>query len=323
MVNDGLSVRKSVVARLSFLFVFAIVGLQSQFSYAITTVDYTGQLGQRNLLDSRGQFLSSGEVRLGVLAEDFDPETEAQDIERLTEAFTVLGTTAIRSIHGEPARFSGVARFDEPKLTGRKLYLWVVETVDGAEGWNTFENVTEHGLFSSSDLSWRVPSGAVAPPVNSVVIHSSQIDELFGQGTLAPLSLKTSPVVLPGLDYATWADAVFPADLLEDETLPGADADGDGIVNVLEQFSGTDPLKADATPYDIRLENDAIVVTYTRSKTAPIGSAFVEISEDLTEWKRTASESSVVEDLGDAERVRSVVRPDASAAFLRLSVRMN
>ncbi len=126
---------------------------------ASVTIDFTAQTGQRNVIDHFGNLVENdgGEVRVGVIDRDFDLARYGDDLHRLAQAWTALGSTPIREILGQRSRFSARTVVKQTSLTGKKLYLWVLTTTNGGSADQDFGNVRSHGLFSSTAEHWVVP----------------------------------------------------------------------------------------------------------------------------------------------------------------------
>lgn len=257
------------------------------FSSASVTVDYTAQLGQRNVVDHAESAILSGmgEVRLGVLSTGFDPEVHAGYLQLLGQAWVELGKTEIRPIFGQEGRFSDAAIFDRPELAGQKLYLWVLKTTDGGPVSNDFSNVADYGVYSSTDSDWNIPPQDALPPENSTLINTTQVDQSFGPGGYNETSLQLRQAPEIGLNYETWALNTFPAETPLVDREPGSDPDHDGLINLWEHFTGNNPLVANtnASQITMTVESDAIVVEFDRAKNIA-ARGVVEVSIDLQEW---------------------------------------
>lgn len=297
---------------------------------ASVTIDFTAQTGQRHVVDHDGEPVPDnvGEVRIGVLDDGFDLVRHGNDLQRVQEAWTQLGTTRICTILGEESRFSARTVVEDPSLTGRKVYLWILTTRNRDAVEPDFSNVRDHGIFSSTSPSWQVPSGETLAPLNSTLIHSSQVDESFGVGTITSNSLQLSRPSSAGMDYYAWEETAFPVPVPDADRSPLADPDRDGLVNLMEQFMGSDPMTAGPLPFETHLENGAMIIRFQRAKDSPAGAGAIFLSDDLQHWSEagTAVETVAVEDRGSHQIVAIRVRPDRIPAtwrsvFARLEVR--
>ncbi|MCB1100275.1 MAG: PEP-CTERM sorting domain-containing protein [Verrucomicrobiae bacterium] len=301
---------------------------------ALFTVEFTAQLGQRNVIDVDGGLLRAegGEVRLGLLADFFDPEEHGDDLHRLREAWIPLGSTPIRSVLGEASRFSAAITSEDSLVQGAQLYLWILHTADGATVARDFSNVTEFGLYSSTHRNWTVPSEKQLPPENSTIINSSQIDLSFGPANITETSLQLSRPIPLDLDYGAWTTNAFPEGTPEQEKLPEADPDNDSLSNLLERFTGNSPVVADPQlPFQLTLTDNGIEFKFERARSVPAGVARVQISTNLTAWINAEIDPktvriSPVPDIPAKDLVEILVSPDeasiniARELYVRLSV---
>ena len=86
--------------------------------------------------------------------------------------------------------------------------------------------------------------------------------------------------------------------------LPMSDPDGDGHVNAVERFCGSGLFDASSTP-DFSL--GASGFEYVRMKDAPGMIGRVKWSGDLASWSDQGIQETILEDLGDRERVAASV----------------
>lgn len=295
---------------------------------AAVTIDYTAQTGQRYVIDHRGALVASnwGEVRVGTIAAGFDFAQHSGDLLRLKEAWTQLGTSPIREVLGQSSRFSArTVVVEAAGLSGKKLYLWVVTTTNGSSVSSSFDNVSSHGLFSSSEANWRVPSEAVLPPLNSTIVNSSQINQSFA-GDLTGQYLRLAQPTSVEIHYDGWKNNSFPASTPAEQRQPLADPDGDGLVNLVERFVGSDPAKEGGSPFTTSFESNHIEFRFNRAKDIPAGAASLLISNNLEDWSETRLTATVIADLGDREQM-SIRIPLSSlpigwrqSLFLRLKI---
>ena len=308
--------------------------VSSGLAQASVTIDYTAQLGQRNVTDADGGLLraDSGEVRLGTLAEFFDPDEHGDDLHRLREAWIPLDATPIRSVLGEASRFSAAVTSDDASLESGRLFLWILKTSDGADVAPDYSNVTDFGLYSSTGENWTVPSEERLPPENTTIINSSQIDLSYGPASATDTSLRLTRLLPVDVGYDEWARDAFPEGTAEEDRLPDANPDGDSLSNLLELFTGNDPAVADPqTPFQLAVGENGITFAFERSRSAPAGAASVQSSFNLTQWTEEEMDPEALQIspvVGDpsVDRVEITIPFDEAAEetvhelYLRLSV---
>ena len=269
--------------------------LQVCATEASVTIDYTAQLNQRNVVTKAGNTLAehAGEVRIGAFRDFFDPSEHGGDVGRIEEAWIPLGATSIRTVLGEPSRFSDSLTIDRPDLQGRKIYLWVV-LFDG-DGGEDEGKISEFGLYSSTEAHWVVPSEAALPPENATLLNSNQVDQEFGASRAFSLSLQLG-VPDSGTRYEEWVKLSFPADASLEDIFPGADPDGDQLANSLEWITGNDPTTQSKNPLvSVGRGPQGIEITYQRSRRVAAGATEVETSFDLRTWARLHNVVTVLE----------------------------
>lgn len=103
-----------------------------------------------------------------------------------------------------------------------------------------------------------------------------------------------------------------------------ADPDGDGILNLLEFASNSNPTTPNTMPGVLVLNGNNITFTYTRSKAAMSdGVTFtVEWSDELSpqSWSNTGVSETITSDDNVVQTVKALFRPAASKRFVRLTV---
>lgn len=144
-------------------------------------------------------------------------------------------------------------------------------------------------------------------------------------GSIAPTQVLVSLTVE---DYTSswWNEGGFGSDS-NDLTVTGADADpdGDGLSNLFEYATGSDPMAMDSPPFAVGGFDDGtdfvLTMTYQRDLRATDLTYTVEWSHDLRYW--SAENVTLVNrgTDGDIQTVEAQVRcPDAGVAALRLRV---
>ncbi|MEZ5300913.1 MAG: hypothetical protein R3F11_09715 [Verrucomicrobiales bacterium] len=291
---------------------------------AEVTVNYLAQPGMRRVEGASGDLLSGGhEVRIGHFPAGFDVATNAGDAAALGEAWLPYDSTEIGVVFGEASRFTAaVAAHDDATFAGKKIYLWILRTSDGAPPSANFINVREYGIFSSAADNWRFPSSSGIPGLDDISVASSEATETFGGfGSLTPeaLRLTIAPQIL--LSYAEWAAAAFPEDTPADDRLPQADPEGDRLSNAEEYLGNLRPLIADPLPYSIEIAAGDAAIIYRRAKYVPPGIGKPQGSTDLSDWSEGGFTESPLGDESGVEIIRAVVDyGDADAFYLRFAI---
>jgi RHS repeat-associated protein len=105
-----------------------------------------------------------------------------------------------------------------------------------------------------------------------------------------------------------------------------ADADFDGLPNILEYFMGTDPNNKDFPTQDLRIEitDTEILVKYRRAKIADGVTGSLQHSTDMVEWQSEGITFELPIDEGDHELIRAKFPlNDNTRQWYRLFVEMN
>jgi hypothetical protein len=123
-------------------------------------------------------------------------------------------------------------------------------------------------------------------------------------------------------NYETWLNGVFTAAEVSDLSISGGnqDPDGDGLVNELEYYFGSDPKVAGLSEVVLEGVGDDVVLRYPRSVNA-IGNLYLATSNDLVGWARSVP--GVTGEIVSQDGARQVVElwiPAASfhARFFRI-----
>lgn len=143
--------------------------------------------------------------------------------------------------------------------------------------------------------------------------------------TASPLGLSSTLQVMVTESYANWA-----ARLLTGTWASSAgqanDADGDGLPNLVEFATGTNPTQADS-PLQITVEDGHLIVRYQRSKLAdPNCEIIPQFATELTDWSDRTNSGYVMETIessnATSESWKAEFLQDAAKAFVRLKVNL-
>ena len=280
----------------------------------VINVSYTAQPGQRAVTDQAGAALSSGnEVRVGYFTSGFDVSANATDLAALQAAWVSYQpddpNRFIRTLSGQPGRFTSTHTREVGTFTGNKVYLWIFKTNDSLSPVAGFGNVVEYGLFSGTDLNWVFPSDD-SPLSNSITVTSSQVDEA-SFGSFDSESIKLRAVPITSLTYDAWELQTFSAVTPASDRDPTDNPDGDGLNNGLEYLVGSNPEEFSETPFTGQISGDRFVVTYPRMKSVPPGTDIVEVSTDLVNWMQDVTVTSSSSDLNDLQTLVTISVPMA------------
>jgi len=135
-------------------------------------------MGERDIWTTANAALANGNsVMIGYFDSTVDPMTIGGDLDLLSGAWHVFGSTNIITQFGNAGLFSdtdtGNATFD-----GKKVWLWIFKTSNNSAPTPTYSNVLEYGLYSSTLSAWNFPAAGAIPPGNRTDINTLQIDQL-------------------------------------------------------------------------------------------------------------------------------------------------
>ena len=195
--------------RQTLLFVIAFC-LSHSITYGQFSYTYTGSSGESNVVNSVGLAINGDTVSIGTFT-NFDPTLagNATDLSALESHWANFDSTTTRTILGDDGRFAANSpAIGNPIFNNQKVYLWITE--------GTGNNITEYGLFSSSNPDWVFPTSTT---INGITIDSNEVNQfLFGDGfssgspgSLTPGSLQTlalvpepNAIALLGLGLLSW-----------------------------------------------------------------------------------------------------------------------
>lgn len=305
-------------------------------------VTFASAAGEVNLRSDGTPMDTSFVFQIGTFSAGFEPDAgnTGQWLEHWVAlcdaaADPIPGATATYSDRPLPsppfpagtsaAGFSSSLEFDHnrpPFNTDRPVYIWGYDNRDRA-------GAGEWLLVTGS--SWRWPAGTANPPAVTFSVGDADT-VILGETNGASFHMKTAAVAVSGAapgGYSSWLAANFSAATLADSSLVEevwgtlADPDRDGVANVIEYFTASDPNDGGSKRETAAAADggDLIFVFY-QAKDTQGATATVEWSEDLTHWRIDGVSIDGVEDLGEVYRVSARI-PGAGAggAFARLDVR--
>ena len=121
------------------------------------------------------------------------------------------------------------------------------------------------------------------------------------------------------IDYTAWKTLVFTTTPAPQQG-PGGDPDADGIINALEFQMGTNPTTATATPWSGSMENGNLVFRYPVSRGRVLGTSFIEVSTNLTNWNPAAATPVFESVSGVADLMKVTLQANQTRRFVRLGV---
>ena len=145
-------------------------------------------------------------------------------------------------------------------------------------------------VFYDDAAPWPVSADGTGPSLERLA------DSLFADD---PAHWRASPAAggSPGrgpvLTFSEWRQARLsrlPTALAE----AGADADGDGLPNLMEFATGSDPLASSLSPLLVVQESGILTLRWSRSPSASGVALVLERSNDLTQWTPAEGTSAVV-----------------------------
>jgi hypothetical protein len=147
---------------------------------------------------------------------------------------------------------------------------------------------------------------------------SISVNDGGNTGSGGPLEAAADiEVTVTGPLYDEWLVANFDIADLEDpekeDILWGdqADPDNDRLLNLVESFMGLGPRTHDDAEFpSVEVSGGSLRFIYRRAKSAPGVEGSVEWSDDAESWSGAGVVETVVEDLGDSERVEATVPLD-------------
>jgi hypothetical protein len=325
----------SISHRAHFHFVLLALAFSALSSADASTVVLQGGFGYPVTNSADGAAIDPGfEVSVGTFADGFDPAAAPSDLPALLAAWTEYAKTATATIDGVPGSFYLKHINNTPAFAGKKIYIFLTRTSNHASPAADAANVTDYGVFSSSQAAWVFPAvdEDLQPPLDLTQLNTAQIDSaLWGAVDPSALALafkadtNTSPSA-----WDSWVAALLGsnpdpalASALADPTatLPGA-----SVNNLLSFALDSNPLVSGPPPYQvitIPAENGTPAttgITYTRKKASVSGfTTLAEASSDLSTWDLPVTET-ITSSTDTTEDVRVTPATPTNKAFFRIKV---
>lgn len=306
-----------------------IVFLLTATPASASTVVLQGGFGYPAGASAAGQALQSGfEVSVGCFAAGFDPSTRASDFPTLRANWIEYAKTTTATMDGVPGSFYLKHMNNDPAFAGRRLHLFITRTSDFASPVADGTNVTDYGIFTSTDAAWTFPAVGpdVMPPADLVQINTAQIDSaLWGVADASALTLAfKAGTNNSAAAWNEWVASVFGQNTDPSSIDPNAVSGSSGLQNFVAFALNTNPVAPTAPAYTTITDDSTgrIGIEFTRTKSSGY-SATAQASLNLSTWDLPLTEQ-IVADTTDTETVRAFpvfpVGTDTAKAFFRIQV---
>ena len=323
---------------LAFAWVFAAAGNAE----AAATVNYGSVVGSANLQSDGTPMDATFSFQIGTFSGGFAPaesntgdwlahwvplvDAAGDPIAGATAAFDEIPLPSPPFPAGAAhSGFSGTAEFDHNELpftTDTPVYLW---------GYNNRLTPGTAEWILVTDTTWLWPAGTANPPATTFSVGAADT-AIIGSINTGTHHMQSAAVTVSsgasGPVYDSWLASQFAPEILAipelADTVWGvlADPDADGVANVIEFFTASDPNDAVSNrPTSATTDGDHLVFTFYQAKDTSGTVGEVEWSSDLVHWQTDEVTAQVVEDLGDAFRVEARVPRGEGEVFARLYVR--
>lgn len=216
------------------------------------------------------------------------------------------------------------------------------------------DDLSIDGPYGSTNLGHNLLSEPFVTPNNDIIAADPRLAPLAANGhkTLTHALLLDSPAIDGGaasftngptvpvkdqtetarsgvpdigatewtpIDYTAWKPLVFTTTPAPQQG-PGGDPDGDGIINALEFQMGTNPTAATAAPWSGSMENGHLVFRYPVARGRVLGTSFIEVSTNLTNWN-PATATPVLESVSGVQDLMKVtLQANQTRRFVRLGI---
>ena len=177
----------------------------------------------------------------------------------------------------------------------------VIDESDFNPGGGT--NPNDFALDSvSGDEIWLVEadaSGKLRNFVDTIAFGPVSTEQSLGRvqdgtGELQLLT-NTSFNLSNSSSYEGWAASAFSSAYATDQTLPDADADGDGLTNFLEFLFALDPTISQPSPLEVEMTEAGFEISYPRRVPLSGVDLVIALSEDMITWD--SSQNHITQDV--------------------------
>lgn len=156
----------------------------------------------------------------------------------------------------------------------------IYDETAGGDGWLYFPNsysANVHGDANPTNGTWVQYTQSLQVPVNATFALMTIVS-----GAESEIAFDQINISNPTNTFANWADSYG---LQDDDSLYNADPDSDGVINVIENFYGTNPNDASAVVSVLAKENNVFSMEHPiNSNVIYDVSATYEWSSDLERW---------------------------------------
>lgn len=244
---------------------------------AMADAVYWGTQGFHRLEDSRGRQWDPGfRMKLGVFPTGFTPRPE--NVDQWASHWIELDAAVFDP---DERRFAGLVDDAQPLPAGadRQVFIWAMNGTDLTQG-------PEWLLLTRQDWVWNGRISNNAAPAKTWIADDASI-AILGTVSEQQVHLASAAVRPPPVTMGGWLADWFAGTTAD--ASPSADPDGDGLVNRLEYFLGTDPTKPSslAGP-EIAMVPGGVRLALGRNPYA-VSTFVLETSTDLKSWQPGAA----------------------------------